>query len=271
MRQVTRERQNHVLSEVLVKKHVTVRDLASNLGVSEATVRRDLRTLAEKQKLQLTHGGATLPINGDFAFESKLKRNHDAKVVIGELAAQLVADNDQIFLDSGTTCLEMATRLSGRRGLSVIINSVRLATEMTPPRSAGNHNLISLGGLYRPDRMDFVGPIAVSTLEQLRGYTAFIGADGLALDFGISASDIESAHLHRIAVHNARETVLLVDHSKFQSSSLYKIVDWNRITKLVTDQPPFEEWMRLLDDHKIELVTPSATSLEPQINTDEHR
>lgn len=259
MRQVTRQRHNHVLSEVLVKKHVTVRDLASNLGVSEATVRRDLRTLAEKQKLQLTHGGATLPAATDFAFESKLKRNHDAKVLIGELAAHLVADNDQIFLDSGTTCLEMATRLSGRRGLSVIINSVRLATEMTPPRwtGGGGHNLISLGGLYRPDRMDFVGPIAVSTLEQLRGYTAFIGADGLALDFGISASDIESAHLHRIAVQNARETVLLVDHSKFQSSSLYKIVDWPKITKLVTDQIPSQDWMNLIHEHKIQLIVPT--------------
>ena len=80
--------------------------------------------------------------------------------------------------------------------------------------------------------------MAVSTLNQVRGYTAFIGADGLSTDFGPSASDLASAHLHRQVVANALTTVLLVDHSKFGNASLFQIVDWSQISTVVTDQEP---------------------------------
>src|SRR5262249_31047831 len=158
-------------------------------------------------------------------------RNQEAKHVIGQLAASLVNDGEQIFLDSGTTSFQMAEPLSRKRGLSIIVNSARLALELKAPAM----NLIILGGQYRPDRMDTIGPIAMSTLDQLRGYTAFIGADGVSMGFGVSAADIESAHLYRLAASNARETVLLVDHTKFESASLFKIVDWEMIRRLVTD------------------------------------
>lgn len=252
MRQATRERHARVLSELLDKKHVTVHTLAANMGVSEATVRRDLKVLAEQDKLHLVHGGAMLPRDSYFSFEAKADRNHDAKAVIGRLAAGLVADGEQIFLDSGTTSFAMAGPLGAKRGLSIIVNSARLALELQSP----SMNLIMLGGQYRLDRMDTIGPIATSTLDQLRGYVAFIGADGLSMDFGVSAADIESAHLYRLAVANARETVLLVDHTKFESASLFKIVEWNQIRKLVTDRRPPEDWMAFLDQRRIEVLYP---------------
>lgn len=254
MRQATRERQARVLSELLDRKHVTIKNLAEDMSVSEATVRRDLKALADDQKLQLIHGGAIMPADGYFSFESRLDRNRREKSVIGQLAAGLVRDGEQIFLDSGTTSFEMAAHLSERRGLSVIVNSALLALEF----KAQSLNLICLGGQYRPDRMDTIGPIAISTLDQLRGYTAFIGADGLSMDFGISAADIDSAHLYRLAITNAREVVLLVDHTKFESASLFKIVDWDVIRKLVTDQTPSEQWMQFLRQRNIEVICPDS-------------
>jgi DeoR/GlpR family transcriptional regulator of sugar metabolism len=252
MRQATRERQARVLSELLDKKHVTVRNLAANMAVSEATVRRDLKALAGGQKLSLVHGGATLPTDSYFSFGAKQDRNPVAKQVIGQLAADLVSDGEQIFLDSGTTSFEMAGPLSSKRGLSIIVNSARLALELKSQAM----NLIMLGGHYRPDRMDTIGPIAMSTLDQLRGYTAFVGADGLSMSFGVSAADVESAHIYRLAVSNARETVLLVDNTKFQQASLYRIVDWDAIRRLVTDQRPDDEWMKFLEDRRIEVIYP---------------
>lgn len=258
MRQATRERQARVLSELLDKKHVTVRKLAENMGISEATIRRDLKTLADGQKVHLVHGGALLPGDGDFSFTAKRDRNKYAKSIIGELAADLVREGEQIFLDSGTTSFQMAEPLSNKRGLSVILNSARLALELKSP----SMNLIMLGGQYRPDRMDTIGPIAMSTLDQLRGYTAFIGADGLSMGFGVSAADIDSAHLYRLAVANAREAVLLVDHTKFETASLFKIVDWAMIRKLVTDSRPASEWMQFLNEQNIEVIYPQETEEE---------
>ena len=128
MRQATKERQQRVMSELLDRKHVTVKDLADSMAVSEATVRRDLRSLADSQQVSLVHGGATLS-RQDFSFQAKHDRNATAKRIIGCLAAALVTDGQQIFLDSGTTTFEMVQFLNRRRGLSVVLNSARLALE----------------------------------------------------------------------------------------------------------------------------------------------
>jgi len=250
----SQERRERIMTEVFEKRHVNARDLATRMGVSEATVRRDLRSLAAVGQLEMVYGGATLLRKADYSFRSKGMRNVEAKQIIGALAAQLVVDNDQVFIDSGTTCFEMAPFLKRRRGLSIIVNSARLALELDAP----GLRVILLGGQYRTDRMDTIGPLAAATLDQLRGYGCFIGADGLGVDFGPAASDIESASLYRQAVHHARETVLLVDQSKFERPSLFKIVDWAPIRKVVTDQSPPPEWREFLEGRGIEIIHPPS-------------
>ncbi len=152
------------MAELFERRHVTARDLASEIGVSEATVRRDLKGLADAGQVDLVYGGATLRRAADFSFHSKATRNIEAKRIVGRLGAKLVEDQDHVFLDSGTTSYEMAACLKRKRGLSVIVNSARLAMELDTP----GLSVIMVGGLYRPDRMDFVGPLAMSTLSQLR-------------------------------------------------------------------------------------------------------
>lgn len=246
----SRQRRERILTELFERRHVTAKDLAAEIGVSEATVRRDLKSLADDGQVELVYGGATLRRPSDFSFHSKATRNIEAKQAIGRLAASLVEDQDHIFLDSGTTCFEMTSCLKRRRGLSVIANSARLAMELDAP----GLSVILVGGLYRPDRMDFVGPLAMSMLSQLRGYVCFIGADGLHMDFGPAAADIESASLYRQAVQNARKAVLLVDQSKFATPSLFKIVDWDRISLVVTDQPPEAAWSDFFRSRGIEVM-----------------
>lgn len=253
MRSSTRERRDKILSELYEQQHVTASGLAALLSVSQATIRRDLHALAEAGQIELLYGGATLPRNSDFSFRAKAVRNVEAKRAIGRLAAGLVGNGDQIFLDSGTTCFEMTRYLKRKRGVSVITNSARLALELESP----SLNVIMLGGRYRPDRMDTVGPLAMDSLGQLRGYVAFIGADGVSMDFGLAASDDESAYLHRLAVANASKAVLLVDHSKFVTQSLCRIVDWESISRVVTDRLPGSDWAEFLGGHDIEVMCPS--------------
>ena len=248
----TEERKDQILARLYANGHVRVKDLSDELGVSEATVRRDLHALAEEHKIDLVYGGATVRRNADFSFRAKAMRNVEAKRIVGELAAAMVADGDSIFLDSGTTCFAMAAHLKQRRDLAIIANSSRLALEFETP----GISVIMLGGVYRPDRMDTVGAMAENSLEMLRGYTAFIGADGLSMDFGLTAGDIESAHLYGVAVKNAQKTVLVADHEKFASPSLYKIVDFEGISRVVTDVRPGPEWMEFLSARGIEVIYP---------------
>jgi len=224
------------------------------MGVSDATVRRDLKALAEEQGLRLVHGGAALPRERDFSFQARQLRATEEKRTIGRLAAELIHDGDRVFFDSGTTCSEVAPYVKKRHDITVLANSARLALEL----DAAGVQLFLIGGEYRPDRMDTIGPMAVSTLNQVRGYVAFIGADGMSVDFGPSASDLASAHLHRQVVQNASATVLLVDHSKFGNPSLFQIVDWSSIGTVVTDREPSREWTEFFRDRQIRVIFPGA-------------
>jgi DeoR family transcriptional regulator of aga operon len=253
----SQQRREEILTEILEKRHVTARDLAARMNVSEATVRRDLKSLAEEGQLELVYGGATLRRPSDYSIRSKAQRNVEAKRAIGQLAASLVGDDEHIFLDSGTTCFEMSPFLKRRRNLSVIVNSARLALELDAP----GLSTILLGGQYRPDRMDCVGPLATAMMSQLRGYTCFVGADGVDMEFGLAAADIESANLYRQVVHNARHTVLLIDHTKFYTLSLFKIVDWEQVHRVVTDQKPDGPWQEFFSRHNIEVLHPEAESV----------
>ena len=238
------------MNELFEHRHRMARDLAAVVGASEATVRRDLKRLAEDGQIELVYGGAKLRQVSDFSFRFKATQNVEAKQAIGRMAAELVHDDQQLFLDSGTTSFAVAPFLKRRRGLSVIVNSARLALELGAP----GLSVIMLGGQYRADRMDSVGPLALSALDKLRNYICMIGADGLSMDFGPSACDIESAALYGMAVKNARETVLLADHSKFSSPSLYKIVEWSAISRVVTDRPPSASWKEFFASRGISVM-----------------
>jgi len=253
MEHSARRRREAILSQVIEKSRVNVTSLAEQFGVSQATVRRDLKALADDRQVRLVHGGAEPARISDFSFRAKARRNQDAKRVIGRLAAELIGDDMQIFLDSGTTCFEVAPLLKRQRSLTVIVSSARLALEL--PDTPGIH-IILLGGQYRPDRMDTIGPLAAATLDQLRGYTALIGADGLDMEFGLTASDMDSAFLHRQVVQHAASTWLLVDHSKFATPSLVKIAEWDKVQRVITDQPPEPAWAEFLAARGIEVTYP---------------
>ncbi len=240
------------MSHVYRLGHVSVRQLAEEMAVSQATVRRDLRDLAAEGLLELTHGGASAVRSPDYSFISKSRRNIEAKRTIARMACELISDGEQLFLDSGTTCFEMTSFLRSKRSLSVIVNSVRTAQELEAP----GVKVLLLGGQYRPDRMDTVGPIAFEVLERLRGYRAFLGTDGISLDFGLTSVDIDSAHIFALAARNARECVLLADSSKFDQPSLYKITNFSSISTIITEKQPSPEWEKFFQEQSVKILYP---------------
>jgi len=104
--------------------------------------------------------------------------------------------------------------------------------------------------------MDTVGPLAQAALEQLHGFVAFLGADGLSMDHGLTASDVESAFLFRRAAENAREVIVVADHTKFVAAALCRVVGWEEIDAVVTDRQPAEPWMQFFQDKNIDVISP---------------
>jgi|FrelakmetLWP11LW_1041352.scaffolds.fasta_scaffold15171_2 DeoR family fructose operon transcriptional repressor len=256
MASTNQQRRDFILTQAYQSGHVSVRQVAETLGISDATVRRDLHSIAAEGLLELTHGGASVVRTSDYSFISKSLRNIAAKRTIAKLACSLIADGEQLFLDSGTTCFEMTVFLRSKRSLSVIVNSVRTAQELQAP----GVSVLLLGGQYRPERMDTIGPIAFEMLERLRGYRAFLGTDGLGMDSGLTSVDIDSAYIFTLAARNARECILLADSSKFDQPSLYKTTDFHRISAVITEKQPSPEWEKFFSERNINVVFPTDNS-----------
>ncbi|HBG77448.1 MAG TPA: hypothetical protein DDW84_01170 [Phycisphaerales bacterium] len=252
MLSTVKDRKEKIISAAIKNGFVSIIEMADKLGVCEATVRRDIQAIATDGVLEVAHGGAFLAKNSDYSFISKSLRNAEAKKTIAELAAEMVKDGDQIFLDSGTTCFEMTKYLRAKKSVSIILNSVRTAAELNSP----GLNVLMLGGKYRPDRLDCIGPIAYQTLDRLRGYTAFLGTDGMSRDFGFTSVDVESASIFGLAVKNCKQAILLADSSKFDKPSLYKTTSIRSISTVITEKKPNADWCKFFDKNNIKLVYP---------------
>lgn len=256
MTSTMQQRRDTILTQAYQSGHVSVRQIAEALSISEATVRRDLHGLAAEGLLELTHGGASVVRTSDYSFLSKSMRNIESKRIIANLACELISDGEQIFLDSGTTCFAMTPFLRSKRSLSIILNSTRTGQELHTP----SLNILILGGKYRPERMDTVGPIAAEVLERFRGYRAFLGTDGISMDFGLTAADIESAHIYTLAAKNAKELILLADSSKFDHPSLYKITDFSHISTVITEKQPSPQWIEFFRNQNVSVIYPNNNS-----------
>lgn len=253
------QRKDKILELLYERGHVEVREIAESFDVSEATARRDLRRLADEDQLELVYGGATLPRRGNYSFQARQARNIEEKRLIGRMAAALVRNGDSILLESGTTVGCMVPYLFTLRDLNVITNSAPVAQQLG---ERTDFNILFLGGKFRHERMDVVGPFAENAISQLSGYRAFVGADGLSLDIGLTGTDIETAHLYQNVIRHAGETNLLADHTKFSAPTLYKIIGLGAVNRVVTDRPVPAQWARALDREGIDLVLPNAANAQ---------
>src|SRR5512136_1755361 len=159
------ERQQRLLRTIEQQRRITVNQIVAQFEVSLATARRDLETLADQGKVQRVHGGA-IAVRLAPPEPPVLQRTSEQsseKVRIGQAAVDLIADGETIFLSSGTTVLEVARRLRGKRNLTVITNSLLVVNELA---DAPELSLICLGGMLRRSEMSLIGHITELALGE---------------------------------------------------------------------------------------------------------
>ena len=181
------ERRERVRQIVKSRHAVRVEELKSELGVSTATIRRDLDELAESGELRRVHGGAISvdvhPIEA--RFDAKAAEHTAEKRRIAQRAMSLVDPDSTVYLDAGSTCLEMARLLVHRTDVTVVTNSLPAIFEL----ASGGPRLVVIGGELRPLSQAIVGPLSVPLLEQLYVDRAFMGTFSLSLDAGLTTTD----------------------------------------------------------------------------------
>ncbi len=228
-----------ILEMVRANGAVSLRELARVVQTSEVTVRRDVRALEAEGLLDRRHGGAVLP--GGFTRESGFPQRAMAataeKAAIAELAAGLVQDGEAVVVGAGTTTQELARRLARVPGLTVVTNSLLVAQALA---HANRVEVVMTGGTLRGSNYALVGSGAEQSLQGLRVSRAFISGAGLTAERGLSTSNMLAASVDRALVRAAAEIVVLADHTKLGTDTMFQTVPTEAIAHLVTDQPPPE-------------------------------
>ena len=233
------ERRERVKQIVKSRHAVRVEDLKEELGVSTATIRRDLHELEEEGELRRVHGGAVSvevrPIEA--RFEAKAAKYPQQKRRIAEIAAAMVEPDSKVFVDAGSTCLELAKLLAHRTDITIVTNSLPAINEL----AGAGPRLIVIGGELRPLSQALVGPLSTPVLDQLYLDHAFVGTFSLSLDAGLTTTDPAEAFTKEHVLTRTREAVLLVDGSKLGSRSFAQAGRLDQIDVVITDVALDEE------------------------------
>jgi DeoR/GlpR family transcriptional regulator of sugar metabolism len=235
------ERQRQISQFIEEKKLAKVAELSIYFGVSEATIRRDLEKLESAGIIQRVHGGA-ISSNGEQAHPEPIiiqraAENAKEKSMIGRVAASLVREGETVFLGSGTTTLEVARHLKGKKDLTVITNALNIANELAEEQDI---TLIVIGGLLRHSELSMIGHIAEQTLQELNADKVIMGMRALSLSEGLTNDYLPETMTDRAIISFAPEVILVIDHSKFDKVSTALVAPVVYVSKIVTDDqaPP---------------------------------
>ncbi len=230
----TVERRDSIIQLIQKNGKVRVDNLSEKHEVSSVTIRNDLDFLEKKGILHRTHGGALIRKNvyEDPTLEEKQKLFQSEKQRIGERAIEMIDDGDSILLDSGTTAMEVAKRLSGKKNLTIMTNAINIALKLG---SFENLNVMLTGGVLRKESFSLVGPEAEATISNYFFDKLFLGVDGLEIKYGLTTPNPMEAQLNRTMVDRAQQVIAIADSSKFGRHSFSYICDVDVISTIITD------------------------------------
>ena len=227
---LTSQRKQHILGVLRQTGQVIAKELSLELGISEDTIRRDLRELASEGLLQRVHGGAlpASPAMGDFSARTAVAT--DEKRMIGRAAAAMVQSGQVVILDGGTTAVQIARHLSPGLKATVVTHSPTIALELV------SHPLVEvilIGGRLFKHSVVAVGAPAIEAISRIRADTYFMGVTGIHPEFGLTTGDFEEAHVKRALSASAAETIVLASPEKLNAVSPYLITPIADVTGMI--------------------------------------
>lgn len=221
------ERRAELERLVAADGYIASAEVAQWLGVSEMTVRRDLRLLEQEGVLRRVAGGATIA-SASVPFERRDGVGAAQKRAIAELAAAEAAGAEVVALDAGTTVAGVAPLLHGS---TIVTHSLPVIEALSHEPEA---RLIAAGGHYQPDTRCFAGPLAEETLRAVRCDVALLSATAVGLD-GLWGTNVLDAAIKRVLARQSSRVVLLADADKLERTSVVRIADLDIVDVLITD------------------------------------
>ena len=218
---------------------ISIEELCGRYGASLATIRRDLQELESRGLLRRTRGGAISieplfyePFRTSSSFQDLVGRQVDEKRRIGRMAAELIQPGNTISLTAGTTTAEVVRSLPYEYNLKVITNTVNIAMELSKRKDV---EVFVTGGHLRGDWFSLVGPTAIDSLRHAFVDIAFVGADGIDAQAGLTCRSPDEAAVNRVMVTQAKRRIAVVDRSKFAVVAEWHICPLSLCETIITD------------------------------------
>jgi DeoR family transcriptional regulator, aga operon transcriptional repressor len=241
-----------ILGKLSAGEVVAVDDLARDLDVSGATIRRDLRDLARQSLLTRVHGGAVarevpyeLPVRDRSAQRVEEKRR------IGVAAAALVPDGAVVGLNGGTTTTEVARALAARSGLTIVTNALNIAVELS---ARPDIRIMVTGGQVRSASIEMVGPVADRTISEFNLDIVFLGMDGIQAKAGCTTHDVTEARTDAALVGQGEKVIAVADGTKIGRAVFASICPLAAVDLLVTDVNAGRDELDRLADSGLEVM-----------------
>lgn len=234
-------RREMIINQFMETPQITVRELSELLGVSEVTVRSDLKQLTAQGLIHRRQGGA-LP-----AFHAQImeqQRRYPAeKMRIARAAAEMIADLSDVMISSGTTTSLIPRFLIDRENIKIVSNSTLILPYV---RTSTRLQTTLTGGEFRPAFEAMTGSATISELRNFHVSTAFIGADGISVEKGITADNTEIADVCRHMLAQAQRTIVVADASKIGRVGFAFITNIQKIDLLITSKEASDDKVREL-------------------------
>jgi DeoR/GlpR family transcriptional regulator of sugar metabolism len=241
----TPERQKQILSWLIRQGRLSVTEIVHQFSISEATVRRDLESLASQGKAQRVHGGviAIEQAPPELPILERANEQPDDKARIGLSTANLIRDKETVFLGSGTTVLEVARNLRNRKNLTVITNSLPVLNMLA---GLNGITVISLGGMLRESEMSFIGHITEQALTEIRTDKVIMGTRCLSLEHGLTNDYLQETLTDRAILKIGREVIIVADHTKVNRVATALLAPLDVMDTFVTDAKADRKFLQAL-------------------------
>lgn len=228
-------RQTGILEIARQEGRVVVEDLAQRFDVTLQTIRRDLTELAEAGHLDRVHGGA-VPRTGvsNIGYEARRRMNEAAKTAIARACAAAIPDNSSMILNLGTTTEAVARELIHHRNITVVTNNMNVANILVANSSC---EIMVAGGALRRSDGGLVGELTTQFIEQFKVDLAIIGTSALDQDGDLLDFDLAEVRVSRAIIRQARQSFLVMDHTKLGRSAPARIASLSELDAVFTDQP----------------------------------
>jgi len=227
---LTSERKAHIQAVLQRDGRVVAKALSQALNLSEDTIRRDLRELASEGLLLRVHGGALPASPAAVNFARRLDVSADEKAAIGQAAAQMVQPGQVVFLDGGTTAIQVARHLPPALTATIVTHSPSVAIELV---GHANITVEVIGGRLFKHSVVTVGAGAIEAIARVRADLYFMDVTGVHPEMGFTTGDAEEAAIKREISRHSADTVVLASHEKIGAVSAYQVAPMTGVTTLV--------------------------------------